>query len=133
MKRSLPVIISIIATIGIITASVFFSNGSQDSETATGTRDTVEVVDGKQIITVAARGGYSPRKIIARADMPTVLRMTTQNTFDCSVAFTVPELDISKILPSSGSTDFDIPPQPAGKELQGLCTMGMYNFSIAFE
>lgn len=38
-----------------------------------------------------------------------------------------------KNLPPSGTTDIEIPPQKAGAVVQGLCAMGMYNFSIKFE
>jgi Cu+-exporting ATPase len=96
-------------------------------------KDVVSVVDGKQIIEISAKGGYSPRRITAKADLPTVIRVKTKGTFDCSASFTIPSLKIGKLLPASGTTDFEIPGQKAGSELDGMCSMGMYGFKIAFE
>ena len=90
------------------------------------------MVDGKQIITINAKGGYSPKLTTAKAVMPTVINMKTQGTFDCSSALTIPSLGISKNLPPTGETLIDVPPQNAGTTLQGHCSMGMYNFAINF-
>jgi plastocyanin domain-containing protein len=93
----------------------------------------VEIVDGKQIITINAKGGYRPQSTIATADMPTAISVQTHGTFDCSSSLVFPSLGIHKILPPSGSTLIDIPPQPAGTTLKGLCAMGMYSFAVKFE
>lgn len=88
---------------------------------------------GKQIIEIEARGGYSPEEIIAKADVETVLRVNTRNTFDCSSAITIPKLNIQRNLPVTGSTDFDIGVHQKGEKLSGSCSMGMYGFVINFE
>lgn len=92
----------------------------------------VSVVDGVQIIEIISKGGYQPRRSVAKAGIPTVLRFVTKATFDCSSAVTIPSMKISKILPNTGITDIEIPGQPVGT-LQGTCSMGMYNFEVAFE
>lgn len=99
---------------------------------STSVINPVEVVDGKQIITVTAKGGYKPRKVAAKADMPTLLRMKTQSTFDCSASFIIPDLGIEKMLPATGTTEFDLGTQVGGTEIVGLCSMGMYSFTITF-
>lgn len=95
--------------------------------------NNVSIVGGVQVIEVSAKGGYSPRSTVAKADMPTVLKMKTRGTFDCSVALRIPDLGFNEILPSSGETEINVPPQKAGTTLKGLCSMGMYNFAIKFE
>lgn len=92
----------------------------------------VSIVDGKQIITIDAKGGYAPRETEAKADMPTILRVATKGTFDCSSALTIPAIGYQNSLPPSGTTDIEISPQKAGTTLQGLCAMGMFNFAIKF-
>jgi plastocyanin domain-containing protein len=64
--------------------------------------------------------------------MPTILKMDTQGTFDCSSSLTIPALGIMKALPPSGETEIEIPPQNAGTTMHGLCAMGMYNFAVNF-
>ncbi len=92
-----------------------------------------QIVDGKQIIEVTARGGYNPRDIVAKAGVPTILRMKTSGTFDCSAAFLIPSLGIQKMLPQTGVTDFEIPVQKAGANITGTCGMGMYRLNINFQ
>lgn len=92
----------------------------------------VSVVDGQQIIDLTAKGGFSPTMTSAAAGVPSVLRVATNGTYDCSSAITIPSLGYSANLPPSGTTNIEIPPQLAGTTLQGTCSMGMYNFAIAF-
>lgn len=94
--------------------------------------NNVSVIDGKQIIEISAKGGYTPRVTAAQAGIPTVIKIDTRGTFDCSSALTIPSLGYRKNLPPSGETLIDVPPQKVGTKLQGLCAMGMYNFSIDF-
>ena len=109
-----------------------FTKGNSSSETNTNiAENNVTVVDGKQIIEIRAKGGYQPRKSIAKAGMPTVLRFDTSGTFDCSSSVRIPSMNISKVLPQTGSTDIDIGTQQVAT-LQGTCGMGMYPFEVSF-
>jgi len=94
--------------------------------------NNVRIINGKQIIEIRAKGGYQPRKSLAQAGIPTVLRFDTNGTFDCSSVVRIPSLGISKVLPLSGSTDIDIG-NPKLTLLQGTCGMGMYPFEIDFQ
>lgn len=94
--------------------------------------NNVSVVDGKQIIEIRAKGGYSPKHTIAKAGIPTILRMNTNGTFDCTSSVRLPSLNISQSLPMSGSTDIDLGTQKVST-LNGTCGMGMYPFDIKFE
>jgi len=96
------------------------------------TKNNVSIIDGKQVIQIMAKGGYSPRSSVAKAGMPTVLKIKTSGTFDCSSALVIPSLSYRANLPMSGETLIDVPTQPAGSTLQGVCAMGMYSFSVQF-
>ena len=88
---------------------------------------------GSQLITILARGGYSPQESTARAGVPSTLRLVTKNTYDCSRALILPSLRVQKILPATGTTDFTIPAQKTGTKFYGICSMGMYAFMITFK
>lgn len=107
-----------------------------DTTTQTPPSDTgvtnVSVVDGKQVIRISAKGGYAPRNTVAKANMPTVIDVSTNGTYDCSSALSVPAIGFRKSLPASGMTRIDIPPQQPGAVVKGICAMGMYNFSVNF-
>jgi len=94
--------------------------------------DNVSIIDGKQIIEIGAKGGYAPKVSIAKANIPTILRVQTRGTFDCSSALTIPSIGYRANLPPSGVTEIEIPAQKSGATLQGLCAMGMYNFKVQF-
>ncbi len=94
--------------------------------------NNISVVDGKQIIVITAKGGYKPRQSVAKAGIPTIIRFNTNGTFDCSSSVRIPSMNISQILPRSGSTDIDIGSGTLGV-LKGSCGMGMYPFEIVFE
>ncbi len=102
-----------------------------------GSNDNVPVavanVEGGQLLEITAKGGYSPSSLRAKAGVPITLRVKTSGTFDCSSAISIPAIGYQKYLPASGVTDIPIPPQPAGTTLRGMCSMGMYNFSIRFD
>lgn len=92
----------------------------------------VTIENGVQIIKITARGGYQPRQSLAQSGIPTVLRIDTNGTFDCSASIRIPALKISQILPQSGTTDIDLGSPTAGT-LSGTCGMGMYSFEINFK
>lgn len=140
-------IIASIIGVGIIVATVIFTGGSgsgtsvptpaprqQQPQQQKQIRDgeNVSIEDGTQIITIDAKGGYFPKKSVAKAGIPTVIRFNTVGTFDCSASVRIPSLDITKLLPANGATDIAIGTPQAGP-LQGSCGMGMYPFEVAFE
>jgi plastocyanin domain-containing protein len=123
------VIVILVFLIGVVL--VFASGGpSKNGTTAAAGSTTVE--NNRQIARITAKGGYHPGEITAQPGLPTTLQITTDNTYDCSAAFSIPSLNISKMLPLSGTTDIDIPAQPAGTTLTGTCAMGMYRLNIKF-
>jgi len=125
-------VIAIVAAVAVIGGSLAFALTRDARETSIeATADNVAVVDGRQVIDLTAKGGYSPLRSAAQAGLPTVLRVSTKGTFDCSSAIRIPSMDISRNLPNSGVTEIDLgTPQPG--TLKGTCGMGMYPFEIAF-
>jgi Cu+-exporting ATPase len=95
--------------------------------------NTTATGDGQQRIDITVRGGYEPSNIVAKAGVPTVLRMRTRGTYDCSSALVIPALNVQQLLPADGETDIVIPAEKAIGTLQGMCSMGMYRFAIRFE
>lgn len=114
----------------LIGGAILLSNRPLPGAIADGSN--VSFIEGKQIIEIGAKGGYAPRETMAKADVPTILRVATMGTFDCSSLLTIPAIGYQNSLPPSGTTDIEIAPQKAGTTLQGLCGMGMYNFSLTF-
>ncbi|MGC9610676.1 MAG: cupredoxin domain-containing protein [Minisyncoccia bacterium] len=125
--------ISILISAVIVGGAVLFTQGRNPSPQSgvSAPVDNVSIADGKQIIEIAAKGGYRPGESIAKAGVPTVLRFRTNGTFDCSSSIRIPSLNISKVLPSSGNTDIDIG-TPQLSTLLGTCGMGMYRFQVDF-
>ena len=124
-------IISIIVAVVLIGGAFIFTRDGGDTGQVINANN-VSVVDGKQIIEIKAKGGYTPRVSIAKANMPTILRFDTNGTFDCSASVRIPSMNITKVLPNSGATDIDLGTAKLGT-LQGSCGMGMYPFEIEFQ
>src|SRR3989344_2109267 len=123
-----PVIISIVVSVLLVGGAFWLAAQS----TGTAASGTATVVDGVQYVDITAKGGYSPRVVTAKAGMPTVLRMKTSGTFDCSASLVLPKLSYQKFLQPSGTGEISITAEQAQGTLQGLCSMGMYNFQIRF-
>lgn len=129
-----PILISIAISTTMIIGMIWFVSAKSDSRlNLAGDATTVSVVDGKQLIDISAKGGYSPRVILAKAEMPTILRVKTNGTLDCSASLVIPKLSYQKFLQPSGTEEIPISPAQAQGTLQGLCAMGMYNFQIKFQ
>jgi len=56
--------------------------------------------------------------------------MKTNNTYDCSSALVIRDVGYRSMLPASGETEIDLGTPESGKTIRGLCSMGMYNFSV---
>ena len=124
-------VISILIAGVIIGGSIVLVN-SKNSTDSVVNANNVSIVDGKQIIEITARGGYQPRKSIAKAGIPTIIRFNTKGTFDCSSSVRIPSLNLFKNLPQTGITDIDVGSGKVGV-LKGSCGMGMYPFEVEFQ
>ncbi len=130
MKTTIAIIIAGV----IIGGAILLTKGGGKSSSVSDTPSVqnVSIVDGKQIIEIKAKGGYTPRISLAKANMPTILRFDTNGTFDCSSSVRIPSMNITKVLPQSGSTDIELGNSKLGT-LQGTCGMGMYPFEVQFQ
>jgi plastocyanin domain-containing protein len=132
------VTICVVVIAGLVAGFAVFLNNSkmnQPSEqeaVATTITSNISEESSQQIVAVSAKGSFSPKLSVAKANKETVLRVSTKNTFDCSSALVIPSLNVQKSLPVNGNTDITIPPQKPGTKIAGTCSMGMYNFSISF-
>ncbi len=127
------IFISVVISGLLIGGAFWFVSVQPSTGEVNGIIPTASIIDGKQIIDISAKGGYSPRKVIAKAGIQTILRVKTDGTFDCSSSLVIPNLSYQKFLLSSGTEDIVIAPEQAQGTLQGLCSMGMYNFQIVFQ
>jgi hypothetical protein len=130
-------VFTLVLIIALAVGIVYFLKGSSSvsniDNTLTGSlTSNVSDESDKQVITLAAKGGFTPELTVAKADKASVLKLDTKNTFDCSSTLSIPALGVQKNLPSTGSTIIDIPAQKAGTKLAGTCSMGMYSFSVTF-
>lgn len=128
MNKTASIIITAAIVIGI--GIVFLEQSSNNSDLNQSAQN-VEVRDGIQYVTITARGGYSPRVSRAQANIPTKLVVKTKGTYDCSAALVIKSIGYQKILPQTGEEVIDLGTPQVGN-LKGLCSMGMYNFSINF-
>ena len=130
MNKTVSIIITIALVIGI--GIVFLGKSGDDSGSAgTESAQNVEIRDGVQYITIKARGGYSPEVSSAQANIPTKLVMKTNGTYDCSSSLVIRSIGYQKILPQTGEEIIDLGNPQIGT-MQGLCSMGMYNFVVNF-
>ncbi len=75
-------------------------------------------------ITVS-NSGYTPKQITLKKGILTKLKLITNNVQSCSRSFTIPALNINKLLPGTGETTIEFTPQETGP-LAFSCSMGMY-------
>lgn len=130
-KTSTYIIVGTVLIIGIIIVT------NKNSTPKVHTYEVAQSVNikneaDKQIIEIKAKGGYSPTITTAKAGIPTILRIQTNGTYDCSSALQIPNLNYSANLPPTGTTDIVVPAQTAGTTLAASCSMGMYHFSVKF-
>ena len=125
-------IAALIIAVVLIGGAVLLVNSGNFSNSEAVPANNVTIVDGKQVVDLQARGGYTPQKSTAKAGMPTTLKITTKGTFDCSSSIRIASLNVSKALPPSGVTEIDLGTPQAGI-LRGSCGMGMYPFDIDFQ
>lgn len=130
-KTSIFIFIGAVLIIGFIVLS---SKGSTPKVYTYETPQSINLKteNDKQIIEIKAKGGYSPAVTTAKAGIPIILRIQTNGTYDCSSALRIPDINYSKNLPATGTTDIEVPAQTAGTTLSASCSMGMYHFSVQF-
>lgn len=127
--KNLPMILSVIVAALVIGGAIVFS---QKSDGPSQVVQNVSMEGEKQIIEIDAKGGYNPKLTTAKAGVPTVIRLKTDGTYDCSSAVTISSVGFRKNLDATGVTDVEVAANLAQGTLEGVCSMGMYNFSVEF-
>ena len=122
--------VSIIITVGLVVALGILFVGNGEGKLSA---NNVEIKDGVQYVRIEARGGYFPRVSTAKAGVPTKLIMKTSGTFDCSSALVVRAANFKNILAPNSETEIDLGTKQAGDKVDGICSMGMYNFVVNFK
>ena len=131
-KRSLKQIIIILSSIlvstimAFILVIVFFVARPSNID---GVK-TIYDYNGNQIITLHAKDGFSPKVSVVDAGKPTILKVDTNNTVDCSATINIPHLKINDTLLLNGVKDFNIPTLASGEIINGTCGGGIYSFKI---
>ncbi len=94
-----------------------------------GTSASLNANGVAEVTIVADTYGYKTATNILNVGVPVRLTLTTNNTQGCIRAFTIPALNISKILPPTGQEVIEFTPQKKGR-LAYACSMGMYTGSF---
>jgi len=108
------------------------SNTTQSSKPLTLSSQYIKIQDDKQYVDITAKNGFTPDVVTIRSGVKTVLKVKTENTYDCSSVINIASLGISKNLPTSGTTEVDIPAQQSGSTLNATCSIGQYHLIINF-
>lgn len=90
--------------------------------------DSTNSVLGNNIQTASITvfdSGYSPRNITLKKGVPAKITISTNAVSSCVRAFSIPALNIQKLLPSTGKTVVEFTPTRTGP-LAFSCSMGMY-------
>lgn len=86
-----------------------------------------------ELVLYVENQGYFPSTLNAPAGKDLKLNLITNGTYSCALAFLIPELNISQMLPPVGTVQVSIPAQEKGTTLYFTCSMGMYTGRIIFE
>lgn len=94
---------------------------------ARGGAEAISAQEGnvQEITITVTNSGYSPRNVTLKKGVATKLKLITKNVQSCSRAFTIPALNIEKLLPETGESIIEFTPTKTGP-LAFSCSMGMY-------
>ena len=85
---------------------------------------------GRQTAVVnVSSGGYLTDTATFRSGVPVELTLVSKNVNGCARAFTIPAMNISKILPVNGTEKIVFTPNRRGR-LAFSCSMGMFTGSF---
>ena len=128
-------LVTVDSGLNLIGSPLSFSSLTRGAFTAepSATLPASTVTDEGELQLTVANNGYFPKTLHAPANTPLTLALLTDETTSCARDFVIPALDYYQLLPSSGRTTTEIPPQEAGSILRFTCSMGMYTGQIVFD
>ena len=100
---------------------------AERSSTSATVRD-----DGKQEVTIAISGGYSPAVVKVQAGRPVRLVFDRQENASCSEEVVIGALGVRRYLPAFQRTPVEIP-APAAGTYEFTCGMGMLHGKLVVE
>lgn len=118
--------------IAVLLLIVFLSVRNNGASSVATTSGAVSMESGTQVIDIAAKGGFTPSSVEAKAGVPTELRVSTNGTYDCSSTLIIPSIGYQATLKPTGTESIALTAAQAKGTLEGTCGMGMYKFEIAF-
>lgn len=93
----------------------------------TNSMETAKV--GNVVNISVSSGGYKADVNTLKIGVPVKLNLITKDVRSCALAFTIPAYNITKLLPSTGTTTIEFTPTKLGN-LTFACSMGMYSGSF---
>lgn len=119
-------IYSINAGVGLMGSIYTIQNFIEAAKTNPAPTNNAVLGDKIQSITInVTNSGYTPANITLKKGVLTKLTLITNNVASCSRSFTIPSLNIQKLLPSTGQETIEFIPEETGP-LAFSCSMGMY-------
>lgn len=110
----------------VYTAQNFYRAAFPQKVLSATNKDESVIENGVQTASIIVTNyGYNPQVISLKKDIPVRLILKTVNVQSCSRAFTIPALNIQKLLPETGETIIEFTPKNLGP-LTFSCSMGMY-------
>ena len=85
-----------------------------------------ESVTGSNVVIEISNHGYKADVNTLKLGVPVKVTLKTNGVTSCARAFTIPEYNIVKILPATGSEEIEFTPTKLGL-LTYTCSMGMYS------
>lgn len=126
-------VLSINGGLGLTGSPYTLQNYWRAAQGETIERSAAAVVGGVQDVTIVVKNnGYTASATTLKRGVPVRLTLTTDNTNGCVRAFTIPEYNISKVLPVTGTETIEFTPAQAGR-LAYSCSMGMYTGAFTVE
>lgn len=99
--------------------------GSLDKQNTTSNVANINSAGKQDVVINVFNSGYQSNVKTLKSGVAVNLKLITNNTRGCSRAFTIPEYNISKVLPETGTTTVEFTPTKKGR-LTYTCSMGMY-------
>lgn len=84
-----------------------------------------EVKGNQQTINIIVSGGYTPKKILLRKDVPAKLVFTRKDTSSCLEELILPDFGVQRKLPVNQDVTIDIKPDKTGRYTYS-CGMHMF-------
>jgi uncharacterized protein len=110
----------------VYTFQNFYRVATQPSVLSATDNSDIKIQNGIQTALINVNNsGYAPQVISLKLDVPVRLTLKTNNVQSCSRSFTIPALNIQKLLPVTGETIIEFTPNKLGA-LAFSCSMGMY-------